>query len=298
MGLAAGTSVVRGEWRPLGPERYELGEGARFLGGRLYFVDLLAGRLLRADPRGEDAPVQLVGLDVPLGAVALLAGGGTGERPALLGAVGTGVARLEDGAPSWIARPAAGGPVALRVNDAATDPAGRFWFTSMAWDQEEDAGAVYRLDPDGRVTTVLAPYTVPNGPAFSADGRTMWLADSARSTIHRFPADPATGELGEQEVFAEVDGTPDGMTVDADGFLWSAIHGSSCLHRYHPSGELVERVPLPARQPTSIAISVEPPYLLVVTTATEGLDEPGDHDGRTLVTDVAVGGLSQPLARA
>jgi sugar lactone lactonase YvrE len=183
------------------------------------------------------------------------------------------------------------------MNDAVADPSGRVWAGSMAWDSTDAAGALYRLDLDGRVTTVLTGLTIPNGPAFGLDGRTMYLADSARSTIYRYAVEPATGELGDHQVFAAVDGTPDGMTVDADGFVWSAIHGSSCLHRYSPAGELVERVELPARQPTSVALSVEPPHVLVVTTATEGLDEPREHDGRVLAVEVAVGGRPQPFAR-
>jgi sugar lactone lactonase YvrE len=295
MTRVTGTSVVRSEWRALGPERYELGEGARFLDGLLFFVDLTAGRLLYADPRGDAPPEELVHLDVPIGAVARPADG----RPGFVGAIGTGIARLDSsGALTWFGRPADGGPVRLRVNDAATDPAGRFWATSMAWDKTDGAGAVYRLDPDGTLSTVLTGLTIPNGPAFSADGTTMWLADSARSVLYRFDVDAATGRLGEREVFAHVDGTPDGMTVDADGFLWSAIHGSACLHRYSPAGELVERIDLPARQPTSIAITVEAPYLVVVTTATEGMDRPDGHDGHTLVAEVAVGGLAQPTVRA
>jgi sugar lactone lactonase YvrE len=258
-------------------------------------VDLTAGRLLRADPRGGTPPEELVHLDAPIGAVALSAGG----RAGFVGAIGTGIAGLDrSGTLTWFGRPADGGPHRLRMNDAATDPSGRFWATSMAWDKSDDAGALYRLDADGGVATVLTGLTIPNGPAFSADGTTMWLADSARSVLYRFDVDPATGRLGDRAVFADVDGTPDGMAVDADGFLWSAIHGSSCLHRYSPSGDLVERIDLPARQPTSIAITVEAPYLVVVTTATEGLDHPQGHDGRTLVADVAVGGLPQPPVRA
>ena len=287
-------SLVISEWRPVGPERYELGEGARWLDGRLHFVDLTAGRLFHTDPRTETPPQELVHLDVPLGAVALPAD----DHESFLAAAGTGIARLDrSGELTYLTQPAAGGAVELRVNDAATDRAGWFWVTSMAWDKTEGAGAVYRLNAGGRVTTVLTGLTIPNGPAFSADGCTMWLADSARSVLYRFEVDPGTGELGEREVFAEVDGTPDGMTVDAEGFLWSAIHGSSCLHRYSPTGDLAARIELPARQPTSVAISVEAPYLLVVTTATEGLDEPQDHDGRTLVAEVAMGGLPQPAAR-
>lgn len=291
-------SVVVSDWQALGPQRHELGEGARWLDGRLHFVDLTAGRLFHADPWTDEPPEELVHLDVPIGTVALRAGHSLEDQAPFLAAAGTGIGRLSrSGELTYLAQPAAGGPDDLRVNDAATDPAGRFWLTSMAWDKTDDAGAVYRMDPDGSVTTVLTGLTIPNGPGFSADGRTMWLADSARSVLYRFDADPATGELGERQVFAEVDGTPDGMTVDAEGFLWSAVHGSSCLHRYSPDGDLAERIELPASQPTSIAISVQAPYLLVVTTATEGMDQPHDEDGRTIVAEVSVAGLPQPAAR-
>ena len=79
-------SVVRSEWRALGSERYELGEGARWLDGRLHFVDLTAGRLLRADPRTDAPPEELVHLDVPLGAVARAAGDRAGPYVAAAGA--------------------------------------------------------------------------------------------------------------------------------------------------------------------------------------------------------------------
>jgi sugar lactone lactonase YvrE len=281
--------VLRGEWRPVGPERYELGEGARFVGDRLLFVDLYAGRLHQVDPRGTVPPRELLELDVPLGAVAVADGYG------FVAAAGTGIARLDlCGSLTWLSRPAEGGATALRMNDAAADPSGRFWAGSMAWDNSEGAGALHRLDPDGQVWTVLSGLTIPNGPAFSPDGRTMYLSDTPHSVIHRYPLDPATGELGEREVFAEVDGTPDGMTLDAEGCVWSAIYGSGCVHRYDPSGALVGRFEMPARQPTSVAISVEPPYLLAVTTATEGLGDPIEHDGRVLVVPVDVAGLPQP----
>jgi sugar lactone lactonase YvrE len=289
---SGGAGVLRGRWRPLGPERHELGEGARFLDDRLYFVDLLAGRLLRADPRTETPPEELLVLDVPLGAVAVAGGG-------LVAAAGTGIARLDlSGNLVWLSRPADGGPVPQRMNDAAADPSGRFWAGSMAWDSTDGAGALHRLDLDGSVRTVLTGLTIPNGPAFSPDGRTMYLADTPRSVIHQYAVDPATGELGERAVFAEVDGSPDGMVVDADGFVWSAIYGSGRLHRYRPSGELVERVQVPARQPTSLAITADPPHLLVVTTATQGLDRVAEHDGHVLTVPVAVAGQSQSAVRA
>jgi sugar lactone lactonase YvrE len=260
--------------------------------GRLVMVDIPTGRLLDA---GTGAV--LVELDEPLGAVAPLLGGGW------LAAVGPGFALLgADGGVEWLARPEDRSAVAMRMNDAVADSAGRFWAGSMAVaegaPEAEGAGSLYRVDPDGSVRVVLDGLTIPNGPAFSADGATMYLAESARGVIHRAAVDPAGGELGPLEVFARVEGgAPDGMTVDADGNLWSAVHGGGRLDRYRPDGTLIERIPVPAAQPTSICLTDRAPYRVLVTSATDGLSAPGPDDGAVLIAPVDVAGLPARPAR-
>jgi sugar lactone lactonase YvrE len=117
----------------------------------------------------------------------------------------------------------------------------------------------------------------------------MYLADTARGLILRLPLDPATGELGEPEVFATVHGGgPDGMVVDDEGHLWSAVWGGARLDRYAPDGALTESIPVPAHQPTSVLLT--PDRRILVTSATIGLAEPGPADGAVLAATVAVAG--------
>ncbi|MFI1769858.1 SMP-30/gluconolactonase/LRE family protein [Streptomyces sp. NPDC020800] len=60
------------------------------------------------------------------------------------------------------------------------------------------------------------------------DGRTMYLADSARGTIHRYLVDPATRHISEPEAFVTLAETStDGMVVDAEGTLWCAVRGTA-----------------------------------------------------------------------
>ncbi|MFF5991813.1 SMP-30/gluconolactonase/LRE family protein [Prauserella flavalba] len=264
---------MSGHWTAWPGERFGLGEGLRRVGDRLVMVDILTGRLLELPADGE--PRVLLQLDVPLGAVAPRPGGGW------LAAAGTGIAVLSDtGVEHWLARPEDGAATPMRMNDGVADPHGRFWAGSMAYDNTPGAGSLYRADPDGTVTRVLGDLTVPNGPAFTADGTTMYLADSARGVIHRIAVDPESGEPGQRGEFASVeDGSPDGMTVDADGFVWSAIWGAGRVHRYSPAGALDRVVEVPAVQPTSVLLTNG---RLVVTSATVGLDEPGEFDGAVL----------------
>jgi sugar lactone lactonase YvrE len=299
----SGAAVVTGGWTAVPGERFQLGEGSRLVpgpdGDRVVAVDIPTGRLLGVPLDGGE-PRVLARLDVPLGAVAPLAGG-TGW----LAAAGTGIAVLHedggDGRVEWVDRPEDGARLAMRMNDGVADPAGRFWAGSMALDQSADgaagAGALYRVDPDGAVTRVLDGLTIPNGPAFSADGTVLYLAESTAGVIHRADVDPATGALGPLTEFARVPGgSPDGMTVDTEGCLWSAVHGGGRVDRYAPDGALLQSFRLPAAQPTSVCLTAAAPHRVVVTSAAEGLDRPGPDDGALLVAPVAVAG--RPAAAA
>ncbi|NLT54902.1 MAG: SMP-30/gluconolactonase/LRE family protein [Actinomycetales bacterium] len=267
-----------------------LGEGLRWTGAgggdvpAVVMVDIPSGRLLSLDPDRAGRPRTLARLDVPLGAVAPVAGGS-----GWVAAAGTGIALLSaDGALTWLDRPedAAAGP--MRMNDGVCDPAGRFWAGSMAVDAAPGAGSLYRVDPDGGVRRVLDGLGTPNGPAFSHDGTTMYLADSGRQIVDVFDVDPSTGDLGRRRRFAELDrGLPDGMIVDDEGHLWAAVWDAGQVHRYSPDGERVLVLDVPARRPTSVCLVAG--HRLLVSSATEGLGEPGAQDGRVLAREVGVG---------
>jgi sugar lactone lactonase YvrE len=282
------TPIDVGDFRPVTDDRLQLGEGARRLeDGTVVVVDILTGRLLRlpAEPEPEAEPGGtaecLARLPGPLGAVAPLAA--PDGRAGWLAATGMEFAVLApDGTPvrRFPLPPRTGGE--QRMNDAVCDPAGRMWAGTMAYDGTPGAGALHLLDLDGSVSTVLEGLGIPNGPVLSPDGSTLYLADSAAGTVEAFAVDPATARLSGRRLLFRVDpgeGSPDGMTVDTDGCLWSAIWGAGQVRRYAPDGRLLQTVRVPAAQPSSVCLTGGH---LVVTTASVGLADPAPWDGAVL----------------
>lgn len=271
-------------------DRLELGEGPRWVDGRLVLVDLLAGRLLVDD--GAAGLKTLVELPVPLGAVAPI----HGAPDTWIAAAGTGVGILAgSGDLAWIAQADEQPDTAIRVNDAVADPNGRFWFGTMAYDGTEDAGSLYRVDHDGAITRVLDRITIPNGPAFSEDGGTMYLADSARGLVHRYDVDPASGQLGAPTLFADfadVDGGPDGMCVDCEGGVWIANWGGGAVRHYRSDGKPDGVIEVPAAQPAGVCLGGDYGRLLHITTAAYALNAPGPLDGAVLTVPVDVPGFA------
>ena len=227
----------------------ELGEGPLWdpRRGCLFFVDILCGRVHRFDPQSNATRTHEVGRMV--GAAALT------TSDDLMLAVQDGFARLDvdTGEVRDVTRVDAAHPD-LRFNDGKCDPLGRLWAGTMALDERDNAGALYRLDPDGRVHIMLSDVTVSNGLDWTDDGGTMYFIDSPTRSIDAFDCDLTDGTISNRRSVVRIPrggGFPDGMTLDADGYLWVALWAGSAVHRYAPDGTLDMVVHVPTGYPTS-----------------------------------------------
>jgi sugar lactone lactonase YvrE len=258
---------------PVGDVRAVLGEGPYWVAEDdcLLWVDISRGQLHRTYlPNGDTVTLDLEAASAVFPAI----GGG------LLTAGGSRLALhlpAERGG-AWVTRVVAEAPArdGVRFNDAGVDPAGRVWVGSMHTDETEPLGELYRLGPGGELTTVLNGVTVSNGMGWSPDGTAMYYVDSPMRRIDLFDYDPATGEAFRRRVLADlsaVDGVPDGLTVDADGYVWVALWGGGALRRYAPDGTPDAVLPVPVSQPTSMAFGGPGLADLYVTTASIGLSE-------------------------
>jgi len=150
-------------------------------------------------------------------------------------------------------------------NDVVVAADGAIWFTDPGYGifgnyeghlaEPELPPRVYRLDPrSGQATIVADDFDKPNGLAFSADEKKLYIIDSGlthggRANMRVF--DVNGDKLANNKVFAEnfAPGFTDGVRTDIDGNVWCSMgwadpkeDGVRC---YAPNGDLIGKVHLP-----------------------------------------------------
>jgi len=168
-----------------------------------------------------------------------------------------------------------------RMCDGKCDARGRFWAGTMALDERSPIGALFVMEPDGRVRRVLDDVICSNGLCWSEDNTKFYYIDSATCRIDVFDFDLAQGTLANRATVVQIppgDGSPDGLTIDREGYLWVALWDGWQVRRYSPTGELDTIVELPVARPTSCALGGPDLRDLFVTTAMpDSADERSDQ---------------------
>ncbi len=274
---------------------------------RLYWVDI-PGRALHRFALNT-AQHQSWGLPAEPGCLALVDDG----RVLLALRTGLVVFDPESGSCSPLAVPLPYDPAVERFNDGKVDPHGYWWIGTIYEPRDRPAAQLYRLDARG-LAAIAGDCTVSNGLAWSPQGGTLYWSDTKAHQIVRLPLGSDGLPSGRREpwcTFAprEPDtplsaygGRPDGAAMDVEGHYWSALFEGQQLVRIAPSGEIVQRVPLPVRCATMPAFGGPDLRTLYITTARH--QRPADElaaqplAGHVLTLRVDVAGVPIPRVRA
>lgn len=261
---------------------------------RLYWTDISGGKLFRYDPTSGNHEECYSGAQV--GGFTIQADGGL-----LLFMERGAIAKWRDGQVSYIA-----GAIPAeregRFNDVIADPYGRVFCGTVAMEVGTRPGCLYRLDTDGSVHQVLGNTIVSNGMGFTPDRRNMYYTDSAKRTIYMFDYEEKTGMLANQRVWLQTPegaGVPDGMTVDAEGYIWSARWDGAALYRYTPQGVEERRIDIPAKKVSSVIFGGDDLRDMYVTTALTGNTKAEEGEGAGAVFRLRLGirGLPEYFSR-
>ncbi|WP_248797310.1 SMP-30/gluconolactonase/LRE family protein [Pseudomonas sp. MWU13-2105] len=267
----------------------------------LYWVDIPAGRLFRWDPENRSSQ--------------------SWEAPEMLACI----AACPDG--SWIAGMESGlfrltvsldddlqcnrlssvshALPGMRFNDGRCDRQGRFWAGTMQVELTAGAmaGALYRYD--GGQSSLSGPrldgFVVPNGLAFSPDGKVMYLSDSHASVqlIWAFDYDIDSGTPYNRRIFVDMNqypGRPDGAAIDSDGCYWICANDAGMIHRFTPQGQLERSITLPVKKPTMCAFggrNMETLFVTSIRPAGDLSDQP--LAGGVFAVQPGVRGLAEAL---
>ncbi|MCC6444662.1 MAG: SMP-30/gluconolactonase/LRE family protein [Armatimonadetes bacterium] len=256
---------------------------------RLYWVDIDTGRMFRYDPRTGQHEQFYQGEVV---------GGFTiQEDGALLLFMDRGAVKIWRGGRLTPIIDEIPQERDSRFNDVIADPEGRVFCGTMA--VGERPGRLYRLDTDGSLTQVLDGVECSNGMGFTPDLKRMYYTDSLKLEMYLFDYDRATGDIANRRLFARVpesdeEGLPDGMTVDAEGYVWSARWGGNCLVRYTPDGFEERRIRFPATRVSSLTFGGEDDTDIYVTTAGgDNKEECGPGAGALFRVNAGIRGVKE-----
>ncbi len=198
---------------------------------------------------------------------------------------------LETGDQTYVAALEAENAV-TRSNDGRADPQGGFWIGTMGKNAEPGAGAIYRYY-QGQVRKLVADVTISNAICFAPDGSRAYYCDTPTKQIMTVALDADGWPAGPAAKAVDLTATgenPDGAVVDADGNIWNAQWGSGRVACYDPSGTFLRAENVPGVHTTCPAFGGPDMTTLFVTSATQALDTPDEHQGQTFaITDVTKG---------
>lgn len=165
-------------------------------------------------------------------------------------------------------------PAAWRFNDGKADRQGRLWAGSMKLAFKIDGppeGIFFRYEA-GKVEAGLPGVMVPNGTAFSPDGKTMYRSDwrPEGKVVLQYDYDVLTGIPSNERLFTAMPegfGIPDGAAVDCEGFYWNAVpYGDKGrVARFSPDGCLDLHFEMPVLGPTMVAFGGKDMSTLFIT---------------------------------
>ena len=249
-----------------------LGEGMMWLdhSGRIAWVDILGKKLMTANYDGSD----LRSFEQPSEIGAVLP---SADQELILVRRDE-VVRFDEtsGETNRIWSAKGEEPESNRFNDATIDPAGNLWVSSMDFDAHAPTGNLWRVTSDGEASKQTSGFKCLNGPAFSPDGKTLYLGDTMHGRVLAFDLDLQKGGLSNERVFIDLNpfgGLCDGMAVDAEGDLWVCQVTAGRIGCYSPDGTKRHSIAIPVPIVTSCCFGGADLTTLFVTTGRIILDD-------------------------
>jgi len=169
----------------------------------------------------------------------------------------------------------------LRWNDAKVSPDGDLFLGSMAYENQSNEGAFYKLSRDGKkMIRLFSDVGISNGMDWSVDKTKMYYIDTLAMKVELF--DYNNGQISNRRTLVEISdgmGYPDGMCSDSEDNIWVAFWMGSCVRGFDgKTGKQIAEIKLPVPKVTSCCFAGENLDQLIITTAVGNPGEEMDLD--------------------
>ncbi len=266
---------MEANWRRVPVRRGQLYESARWNPQLQLFqwVDILAGSIHRWSPANGEATAETRALDLEYLTVAI-------PLDAYRSIVASRSSLFEY---DW----STGGltelgkfrfPPDIRFNDGALSPDGILHIGTMSMSGRNDAANLYQFH-DGELVGVLDHIGISNGICWFSPDR-AYYADSVQPKIDVLTT-ASRSVVRDSWVVLDDGDEPDGLVVASDGAVLVANWGRGAIEHIAPGG-LRTTIPVPARFPSSVALSGDENWMIVTTAAPQDAAE--DNDGYVVYT--------------
>ncbi len=273
------------------------GEGPIYWEGHLYYVDIEGHALVKLNPVSREEfswdMGERIGTVVPSASGDLICAGDSGIYQFC----------PETGLTTNLADPEADKRTDNRFNDGKCDSAGRFWAGTISTVKKQGDANLYQLDQGGTIHLKITGVTNSNGICWNDSLQSMYYIDTPSQKVMVYHYDRLSGDISNARTAVDfkdldVDGSPDGMTIDSNGLLWVAMcHGGAVVCVNPEDGQLVNKIDFPCVETTACTFGGDRLDRLFVTTGVhKTLEEP--NAGSVFVVDgLGVQGLPANLYR-
>ncbi|WP_371810341.1 SMP-30/gluconolactonase/LRE family protein [Acidianus sp. RZ1] len=252
----------------------------------LFWVDILRGTIHRYDLKGFYSEIRLQ--DYVSSISPTISGGiiATSGRSFFIVSFNDGSVKEIYKVQEWDQR--------NRFNDGKCDAMGRYWIGTMNLEEKEPTAGLYVLDTDMKFRQILDNVTISNGLAWNSDNSVLYYIDSPTKKVFSFDFDIKTGKISDRKTISDLasePGVPDGMTIDSRGMLWVALFGGGKVVVIDPkNGDIIDEVPVPTPNVTSVTFGGQNLSRLFITTAKIHLTNPDKNAGYVYSEKVNVTG--------
>jgi sugar lactone lactonase YvrE len=219
----------------------QFGESPRWRGDRLWFSDILDGKVYTVGMEGDRVLVADFGDSRPSGI------GFLPDGDALVVDMGMpGIVRLSADGSRTVHAELGDVTIAL-LNDMVVDARGNAYVGStgrnyFTGETEARPANIILVRPDGSYAVVAESVDTPNGPVITSDGATYVVAESHLNRLLAFEILP-DATLGARRVWAELgEVMPDGIAIDREDGIWVASQSTKECVRVIEGGEVTDRV--------------------------------------------------------